>query len=428
MGDTIPRWPIRPALLCHESFSSWFCRVAWANGLSPTELYAVTLPGARLFRLDLDRTVADGLLAGLEDATGVSAIELRLRTFHHWSSTVFGEDTGLGRLRWLASANAVRHRSSFGQQVCHECLAEAPIPHMLVAWRLGVVHSCPVHRRLLLDRCSACGSPIQPLTASAKGRFEFCSYCGQGFMLAQSDLTDDQDLAIQTKHLAIADGDASATLGTYGAVHPIIFFEVLRLVYRLLATGRFSLPLRHAFITGDAKERDVPEGIPRLKEVDRLNPRCRRLILRLADAALANWPVPFMEACAAIGIHTAKLIKDSKTVPFPFWDPVVRHLSAPLGNVTREDINAAKQHLKTVGKPATYRELRTLLDSKFAAQAHMCDPVRNKLPARSSRYWKLDGVSLEVRQAVRVEAARAGENVGGWVDRVLRDSLRQKLV
>jgi hypothetical protein len=281
---------------------------------------------------------------------------------------------------------------------------------------------------LLLDRCPACGSPIQPLIACAKGHFEFCISCGQNFLLEQSSLTDDQDLAIQAKHLAIADGDLSATLGTYGAVHPIIFFEVLRLVYRLLATGRFSLPLRHAFIIGDIEKRDVPEGIPRLKEVDRLNPRCWRLLLRLADAALTNWPAPFIEACTSIGIHTAKLIKNSKFVPFPFWDPIVRHLSAPLGNITRQDIHAAKQHLKTVGKPATYRELRTLLDSKFAAEAHMCDPAENKLLARPCRYWKFDGVSLEVRQAVRVEAARAGESVGGWIDHVLRDVLSQKLV
>jgi hypothetical protein len=203
MRDTIPRWPIRPALLCHESFSSWFCRVAWANGLSPTDLYAAALPGARLFRLDLDRTAADDLLARLEEATGVSAIELRVRTFHRWSSTVFGEDIGLGHLRWLPSANVVRHRSSFGQQVCHECLAESSIPHMLIAWRFGLVHSCPLHRRLLLDRCPACGSPIQPLIACAKGHFEFCISCGQNFLLEQSSLTDDQDLAIQAKHLAM---------------------------------------------------------------------------------------------------------------------------------------------------------------------------------------------------------------------------------
>jgi hypothetical protein len=58
----------------------------------------------------------------------------------------------------------------------------------------------------------------------------------------------------------------------------------------------------------------------------------------------------------------------------------------------------------------------------------MCDPAENKLLARPCRYWKLDGVSLEVRQAARVEAARAGESVGGWIDHVLRDVLSQKLV
>ena len=44
----------------------------------------------------------------------------------------------------------------------------------------------------------------------------------------------------------------------------------------------------------------------------------------------------------------------------------------------------------------------------------------------TNRYWKLDGVSPEVRAAARAAAIHEGHNVGPWVDQILREALKRR--
>jgi hypothetical protein len=413
-------WPARVPLAAGESFASWFCRLAWSHGLTAGELYGVALPGGRMFRFDLDRLADRQLIAGLSVGTGIAADEIESRTFRHWAPTIYGDDDGLGRLRWLPTATIGRHRSSFGQQICPDCLAAPGGAQLSMEWRLGFVHSCPVHRRLLIDRCPGCGSPIQPLAAPVgRGRFDLCVACGGQLGSEAADPTSLADLTLQASHLRVAE-TGQASLGAYGALYPLAYFEILRLVHRLLATGRFALALRRRF--PDMLD-DRPESIPRLKEIDRLPPRARRTLLRIADHLLQEWPDRFVAACEALGIHARVLIKDKAKTPFAFWDPVVRHLSAPEITVPATDILAAKRALLEQGRPSTYRELRTLLGAKFATHPELVEPHLGHRRYGSGRYWKLDGVSPQVRQSVKAAAAKSGESIGGWVDRTLGQAL-----
>jgi len=413
-------WPAPVPLVAAESFSSWFCRLAWSHGLSAGELYGIALPGGRMFRCDLDRLADRQLIAGLADGTGIDADLIESRTFRRWASTIYGDDDGLGRLRWLPTATIGRHRSSFGQQICPECLADDGGAQLLMEWRLGFVHSCPVHRRLLIDRCPGCGSPIQSLAAPAGvGRFDLCVACGGHLEAPTADPTSSDDLALQACHVLVAE-TGQASLGTYGAIHPLLYFEILRLVYRLLATGRFSLAIRRRF--ADLLE-DRPESIPRLKEVDRLPPRARRALLRVADHLLGDWPDRFISMCEDLGIHARVLIKDKARTPFAFWDPVVRHLSAPEIKVPAADIINAKRLLADDGRPSTYRELRALLGAKFATHPELAERHHGHRRYGAGRYWKLDGVSPQVRQSVKEAAAKSGESIAGWVDRTLGKAL-----
>ncbi|TAN53077.1 MAG: hypothetical protein EPN26_07300, partial [Rhodospirillales bacterium] len=63
-------WPVRPAILPGEAFSSWFARLAVGNGLRPEELYRVYLPGAYLCGRDLDRFACESLIEFLSQRTG----------------------------------------------------------------------------------------------------------------------------------------------------------------------------------------------------------------------------------------------------------------------------------------------------------------------------------------------------------------------
>jgi len=87
------------------------------------------------------------------------------------------------------------------------------------------------------------------------------------------------------------------------------------------------------------------------------------------------------------------------------------------------DILVAKRALVAEGRPATYRELRTLLGAKFATHPELVEPHLGHRRYGSGRYWKLDGVSPLVRQSVKAAAARSGDSIGGWVDRALGKAL-----
>lgn len=76
------------------------------------------------------------------------------------------------------------------------------------------------------------------------------------------------------------------------------------------------------------------------------------------------------------------------------------------------------------GQPATARNLISLIGAKPAALASIAEPaVVGAAPWGKGRYWKLDGVSPEVKEAARGAAHRAGEGVGSWLDALLRREL-----
>lgn len=169
----VPRnrqWPRHPPPLAEESFSSWFLRLADANGLPASELYAGALPGSYLNRQDLDRTAGPELIRVLSTHTGVDARDIRDRTFARWVGQIFGEDDGRCRLDWLPPIGSEKARRSFGQQYCPACLASDEVPYFRLEWRLRFVALCPVHKCLLADRCPACASPIYVLRVSGNAR------------------------------------------------------------------------------------------------------------------------------------------------------------------------------------------------------------------------------------------------------------------
>ncbi|MFC1672745.1 TniQ family protein [Pseudomonadota bacterium] len=410
-------WPYRPRPIQDESFSSWFCRIAWANGLSAAELYAVAFPGARMFRLDLDRFAGDALIENLSAHTGIPPSDLRSRTFRHWAERVFEHDDGQVKLAWLPPAGLFRSSKSFGQQICPQCLRETDTTYLKKTWRLSFVSACDLHRTLLIDRCPACAAPIQPLYASPSDlAMSLCWNCGFDLRYVLTDRV--VDLTAQTALLKIAH-DGWSEMGDYGDVHAVSFFCILRKIYRLLATGRFALPLREW--VGD---KEPPAGIPRIKEIERLNPRCRHALVNMAANLIRDWPHRFIQACREVGISTRVLLKDPTHMPFALWEPVSLQLSNPVFKATQADIKSAKTYLCAHGQRPTYRALMDLLGLHFHAHRNLALPANKHAPYGTCRYWKLDGVSPKVRAAAKQAARREGESVGGWVDKALRRALK----
>jgi len=411
-------WPFRPKLLEDESFSSWFSRLAWANGLNASELYPIALPGARMFRLDLDRFACDELIVNLSAHTGISPDNLWSRTFKAWVGHVFDQDDGHVKLIWLPPAGLHQTSVSFGQQACPQCLREAKVSYLKQHWRLSFVTACTEHKTLLIDRCPACTAPIQSLyTPASIGTVSICWNCGFDLRHTVTERVDDlssQLTLTQTAHTGWGQ------LGSYGSVHALSYFRILWTVYRLLATGRFALPLRK-WIGG----KEPPSGIPRIKEIERLNPRCRHALMNMTMNLMQDWPDRFMAACRDVGISTRVLLKDAKTTPFALCEPATLCLSAPVGKATCADLMAAKAYLKARGVHPTYQALRHLLGLHFHAHRDLALPAKKHAPYGTHRYWKLDGISPDVRAAAKRAAHKEGENVGAWVNKSLRHTLQQ---
>ena len=414
------RWPGRPAPLPDESISSWFARLAGANGLRPSDLFAILQPGGYRYPRDLDRHADEALLGRLEEATGVGAEQIKLGTFRRWIGHLFGTDDGLIKLHWLPPAGREDTRRSYGQQVCPGCLAEDSQPYLRLTWRLSFLVACPKHKRLLVDRCPSCGEPVNVLRRNRTEGME-CWKCDHDFRSTETDPVGSDILCLQSRVLAMVE-DRWTVLGEAGPIHALAYVQLLALIFRLLVSGKHALPLRTWLTARDSAFACDP--IPRMREVELLNPRARRDVLRMTDHLLRDWPNRFVEACAAVRLTSRHLLKSGRSYPFAFQQTVEQHLTTQHRAIGGEELEAAKRQLACRGIKPTYRALVELTGVKITAERARAEAAdATAAPWGQGRYWKLDGISPEVKAAARLAAHRSGENVAVWLDRLVRKEL-----
>lgn len=418
------KWPGRPGLLPDESFSSWFARTAVANGLRPGELYRIVQPGEDRNPRDLDRYADDHLIQRLADSTGIDVGRLSSATFRRWEGRLFDHDYGDRKLPWLPPTGRVNGKRCFGQQACPMCLSSGQEPYLRQIWRLSFVTVCPVHGCLLLDRCQHCNEPFSILRQISKGEIT-CWACGANiarFTRAEAPV----DAREMQRGLLGFANQGWWLMGGYGPVYSSAAFDVLALLCRLLASGRHALGLR-AWVADRVSQLAVPPQIvPRAREGSLLAPKARNILVPMAYWLMTDWPHHFVEAANAVGLTSRDLLKKAdERYPFAFAHVVEWRLRMPQGRrATREELLAARQVLRTQGQPATAGNLISLIGGKPAALASVAEPaVDGAARWGKGRYWKLDGVSPEVKEAARLAAHLAGENVGPWLDALLRREL-----
>lgn len=152
-------WPGRPRPLPDELFSSWFGRVAAANGLTAAELYRLIVPKGASFSSDLDRVAGQDLIAAMSAGTGIEPSLLWSTTLVDWGERVFELEEGI----WMPSVRADHSRPTYSQQYCPLCLGEDQLAVFRRAWRLKFTVACDRHGIFLADRCPHCGKSIRPV-------------------------------------------------------------------------------------------------------------------------------------------------------------------------------------------------------------------------------------------------------------------------
>ncbi|HYH36849.1 MAG TPA: TniQ family protein [Azospirillum sp.] len=416
-------WPGRPPLLEGESFSSWFARVAGANGLRPTELYRILQPGGDRNPRDLDRYGDIHLLGTMAEKTGVSMPALEQSTFRRWAGWAFERDDGLVKLDWLPPAGREKAKRCFGQQVCPLCLAEDAVPHLRLEWRLSFLTVCPTHGRLLLDRCPTCNEPLSVLRQERRDGI-CCWSCGADVRTFAGDVPPLDAIPVQEdlRHTLTL---GWRQLGEYGPVYSFTALRIITLIARLIAGGAHAYALRTWISAREPSLAVPPETLPRARDGALLTPRARSVVVAMAHHLLGDWPNRFVEAARSVGmarIHVRSNFSDA--LPFAFVHAVDWHLKDALAPASRQELASAKAVLERRGVKPTYRNLVDLAGTRRKPLKALAELATETAPWGKGRYWKLDGVSAEVKAAARLAAHRSGENVGVWLDHLVRKELK----
>jgi TniQ/Bacterial regulatory helix-turn-helix protein, lysR family len=157
---TFPRtFPIRLAPLPGEALDSWLealahrLNVRLGDVLGDLGLAAPNNNGARQLTVPADWTIAlrEEEAARIAHATGADPQQLHDMTLMRFD----GRALRIDQAKWEVNRHVLWGRPR-GSRFCPECLADNG-GRWPLTWRLGWSFACPIHHRLLADRCPGCG-------------------------------------------------------------------------------------------------------------------------------------------------------------------------------------------------------------------------------------------------------------------------------
>lgn len=390
-------WPFLPEPLDGESLFSWFTRLAHGNGIMAAQLQPCVLPGSIAAPRDLDRYACDTIIANLAKHTGVPAERILAMHMGRWHGRMQEKDDGQGVLPWLLPVLRGANRRALGHPYCPQCLANDEVPYMRLTWRLSFAALCPKHKVMLARTCPHCHAPVMINDLAPGISLDTCVQCGE---LISGTIHQERPewialaLAGQNGLLKVAE-TGEAALGRYGSVPPQDFFFIVLRLLQVLTSLNSALPLR-THIAEAVGWNIPPSSIPRLRQLHLLNFRCRAILVAMTWWLIQDWPHRFVDACKTSSVSARDLLKRRQPAPVAFEEPI-------------------RQHLTETAQAPEDDQADTNTRTYSVAWGH-------------HRFWKLDGISPDVRQAAKIAARMKGENVGPWVDQVLREKLERDFV
>lgn len=358
-GDAAPRglWSVRPRPQRDELLSSWLLRIARAQG-QKLHSFCATVWGRdrQIWNRDIDRLADDAFLTPLAEGTGVGLARARQTTLSDLAGVVFERLNPNGNTAMILPLGIYhRIRSHHGTQFCPECLATDPSPYFRRRWRLAAWVVCPVHRRLLHDRCPRCGSPVNFHRAEMGHRRQarsrppvFCSTCRcdyRGARVTGLPAEALRGLAAWQRRFDEGLDEGKVRLNPRVSLDPLAFFLGLRLLLSVVCRCNSAHDLRWLL----AERGPFPDRLPFLRgrgEFERMGVFERARALCWAEMMLEDWPSRLINWCLGTGTLSSAFTKDR--LPLPFW----------LGSVVFE-------HLYVVhsARPAGGRTAKSFLDS-----------------------------------------------------------------
>lgn len=314
-GVTSP-WAIFVPLLPDEIISSWLVRAALTQGCDPLVLTGEVWPKWRIWAQDADRFLVDERLKSLCAVSGIPMEEFRAATLYPIASLVFGgnppEKASWPWILTLGARNTKRHG---GMQYCSSCLTEDAKPYYRHQWRFAWHTCCEKHGVSLLDRCHACGAPIEPHRLLAEDQnIAVCATCKADLRNASSHPCPADALAFQgTVDHVVLHGQGSFQAQIIDAPEWFVlmnFFESL--IRRANRSGAETL---NGFLNRLGLQ--LPDGLPVLSGagVDMLRTNERQKLLGLVYLLVGADKKQFEIALKDSGISLQSFCGKGETLP-----------------------------------------------------------------------------------------------------------------
>ena len=309
-------WPLHLKPYRDELLSSWLVRISRAYGVTANRFCTSIWGTSKFWSRDIDQGTVREILPVLAAKTATPPDRVLATTLKGYPGFLPNELVGPGRLPWwLASRVHSRPRLSPWLQYCPHCLQQDTDPYFRRAWRLAFVSICTQHGRRLLDRCPACGKPLNfhRLDAGAEA-ITLCYYCRFDLRRAQApDLNSGMacEGLIRFQTLWV-DGMEQGRCALPGP-HPVNakdYFLVLRHLSQLV-TGKsraqqsrqvFCQYLRHPYF-----EPHFPG--PKRRAIEVLSVVDRFPVMRLLAGWLDQWPERFVMMCEQAELRSTELVR-----------------------------------------------------------------------------------------------------------------------
>lgn len=298
MRNTGTPFLIRPRPLPGESSSSWRQRVGWANGYA---LFPV--PDERTRRSDPDLGVSlveVDWIAGLHASSSEQVTSMTLRSL---MGRVVADLSPRSQPTWWLRMRMGAAKGAHGPMYCPHCLSSDAVPYYRLAWRLGFITHCEVHRTLLQDRCPGCGCAPWPSGCGIQGAvhhgfmsFRSCWRCGH-----MHDSHAEPSIALGMPGPAQWLGSTSVRLGEI-QVPPIQALHALRACGQLFLRNRAMRKIQSSETEWGAVLASLSESARHSQVIEYLDVADRSVLVPVALKVLEGWPASFLSFCEDTGI------------------------------------------------------------------------------------------------------------------------------
>ena len=354
-------WPYHPKPKPDELLSSWIRRTADGHGQLQYAFCHTVWPGRQILTRDID-LVADGvILTTMAEKTATSCDAAFSTTLAAYEGWLYERHYPRGRTKWiLRSGVRSRNWRNAGLQYCPVCLATDESPYFRRTWRLALWAACPIHSKVLLDRCTGCGTHVMPHRSP---EMCLCWNCGFDLRTAPTEPADFPALVLHRRHQTIL-SRGWAQLGEAHFASSHLYFDLVHQVMKTLSTGQRSARLREVVASrwgGNPRPFVFPHVVC---EVEALGSADRHRLLALAARVLEGWPFRFVGAYAEARVWHSWAMRDLDDPPYAYEDEVRRYLHFPSYRPTREEIDAARAWLIRQQLPPSSRRIIRLFSSR----------------------------------------------------------------